>query len=59
VVVLSVRDAAVILVPRHLAGIGDQIPAADVVVLTPLGTTQTREVAFRPIGADAFVHERD
>jgi len=48
---LAVRDPAVVLAPRHLASVGVQVPAAHVVMLAPLGTTQAREVAFRLIGS--------
>jgi hypothetical protein len=55
----SVRVAAVILALRHLASVGDQIPAADVVVLADLRATEPGELRLRLIGAGAVVLERD
>ncbi len=53
-----VRHPAAILAPRHLDGVGRQILAADVVVLTQLSATQAGEVAFGSVGAGAVPGER-
>ncbi len=48
-----------VFAPRHLAGVGAEVLAADVVVLAPLGPAQPREVAFRLVGAGPVIAERD
>lgn len=48
-----------IFAPRHLVRIGIEIWAGDVVVRSDLGAAKAAEIAFRLIGANAFVHERN
>lgn len=50
-VLAAVADAAVVLTPRHLGGVGREVGAGDVVVDAHLGPTQTGEIALSLIGA--------
>ena len=54
-----VRHPPPILAPGHLDGVGQQVLAADVVVLTQLGAAQAGEVAFGLVGAGTILGERD
>lgn len=56
---LAVVVAAMILAPGHLASVGVEVCATDLVVLADLGPAQAGEVALRHVGADAFIHERN
>lgn len=42
---LAVADAAVVLAPRHLTGIGDEVEAGDPVIDALLGAAETRKEA--------------
>ena len=44
---------------RHLDGVGAQVAAGDMVVLTDLGAVGAREVAFWPVRAGAVSREGD
>ena len=52
-----IRHPATIFPPRHLDGVGQQVLAADVMVLAQLGAAQAREVAFGLVRASAVLGE--
>ncbi len=54
-----VRHPPLILAPRYLNGIGQQVFAADVMVLARFGAAQPGKVAFGLIGASAVLGERN
>lgn len=54
----AVGHTAVVFPPSHLAGVGRQIPARDVVVRADLGATQARKERFRLVRAGGLLYYR-
>src|SRR5690606_9875326 len=55
----TIVHAAVILAPSGFVRVAGKIRPGDVVVRPDFHPAKAREVAFRLIGADAFIHKRN